>query len=137
MCVKCREVRLFCLFDDSNASSSVTTMATDVKVYRDVTWREATWEELGKLGLPMDPGAWRENENVGSLVRGSSVVSAAAATPLNRSVDGRRSGPCGLPSMSLPLPPLESLLSRLPIIPLPVDLPRHSYFVVSDVIRKI
>ena len=64
VCVKCREVRYFCLFEKAASSGVANNIGEDVKVntiYRDVTWKEATWEELGKRTLPMDPAAWRES----------------------------------------------------------------------------
>ena len=71
VCVKCREVRYFCLFEKAASSCVANNIGEDVKVntiYRDVTWKEATWEELGKRTLPMDPAAWRESyENATGL----------------------------------------------------------------------
>jgi len=96
VCVKCREVRYFCLFDNN-----VKGCGRDVQVntiYRDVVWREASWDELGRLSLPTDPGAWREDAN-------------ASATTSHTQVQT-----------------LASMLPRLPTVSLPDDLPRYSYF---------
>ncbi|KAL7540676.1 hypothetical protein ACHAXR_010296 [Thalassiosira sp. AJA248-18] len=96
VCVKCREVRYFCLFEDSVSNEN------DVRanaIYRDIVWREATWDELDRLALPVDPAAWREGGNAGG------------AAP-------------GMPT----LPPLASLLTRLPLVEIPYDLSRFSCF---------
>ena len=105
VCIKCREVRYFCLFDDSVGSGSNEQGDVQVNaIYRDVVWREASWEELGRLSLPTDPAAWREDGNVGGTVSG----------------------------MPAP-PPLASLLTRLPSVVLPEDLFRFSCFNVAKV----
>jgi hypothetical protein len=66
VCIRCREVRYFCLFDErsNNSGGGTWSASQNVRVntiYRDIVWREASWDELGKLGLPMDPAAWRES----------------------------------------------------------------------------
>mmetsp|Transcript_25283 Transcript_25283/g.45525 ORF Transcript_25283/g.45525 Transcript_25283/m.45525 type:complete len:459 (-) Transcript_25283:207-1583(-) len=99
MCVKCRDVRYFCLFDDSNGSNEKDVRVNTI--YRDVVWREATWEELGRLALPTDPAAWREEGNGGGTAPG------------------------------MPAPPaLAALLTRLPVVALPDDLPKFACFEV-------
>lgn len=106
VCVKCREARYFCLLDDNDSSSS-SLGGNNVQrntIYRDVIWKQAKWEELGRLGLPTDPAAWREDGN-------NAGVSTAA-----------------LGMMPLPPPPLASLLTRLPVVPLPIDLSSFAYF---------
>lgn len=96
VCVKCREVRMFCFFGgEKNLPQGVEKN----KIYRDVLWREASWEDLGMLGLPLDPGAWREESNVGAV---------------------------GAP-MTSQSPPLAALLTRMPSVSLPGDLPRYSF----------
>ncbi|KAL7467366.1 hypothetical protein ACHAXS_007605 [Conticribra weissflogii] len=75
VCIKCREVRICCPLGDvpiesgvderlkSKPQSTQPTLGNVAKantIYRDVTWREASWEELGDLGLPKDPKAWRD-----------------------------------------------------------------------------
>ena len=65
VCIRCREVRYFCLFDEgsNNSGGGTRILSQNVRVntiYRNIVWREASWDELGKLGLPMDPAAWRE-----------------------------------------------------------------------------
>lgn len=99
MCVRCREVRYFCSFFDEVGADDYGDTNDDGAVranmiYRDVTWREATWEEIGDAGMPTDPAAWRED---------------GKATP----------------------PPLASLLTRLPSVPLPDDIPRFSCFDIN------
>lgn len=58
VCVKCREVRYFCLFRDKG-SRGVDGVELNT-IYRDVSWREASWEELSRNYLPTDISAWRE-----------------------------------------------------------------------------
>ena len=97
VCVKCREVRYFCLFDNN-----VNGCGRDVQVntiYRDVVWREASWDELSGMSLPTDPGAWREDVNAGATTTSHTQVQT-----------------------------LASMLPRLPTVSLPDDLPRYSYF---------
>ncbi len=59
--VRCREVRCFCLFDAGGNQNIIGTRANTI--YRDIVWRDATWDELGRLGLPTDPAAWREGRH--------------------------------------------------------------------------
>ncbi|KAL7481186.1 hypothetical protein ACHAW6_006865 [Cyclotella cf. meneghiniana] len=70
VCVKCREVRMFCFFGDHGGSGE-TLLGGDVEentVYRDVVWREASWDDLLMMGLPVDPAKWREDrENAGMI----------------------------------------------------------------------
>ena len=96
VCVKCREVRYFCLFDNN-----VKGCGNDVQVntiYRDVVWREASWDELSRLSLPTDPSAWRED------------------------------GVAGVTTSRTQAQTLASMLPRLLTVSLPDDLPRYSYF---------
>jgi len=93
VCIRCREARYFCLFEHDSVGGD-GDINKDVRantIYRDVVWRETKWEELGRLGLPMDPAAWRE--------------------------DGNAAG----------MPPLATLLTKLPAVPLPADLPRFAF----------
>jgi len=99
--VRCREVRYFCLFDNNDGSIEHDKVRPNT-IYRDVVWREAAWGELGRLALPTDPAAWREED--GNVLRG------VAGT--------------GMP----PSPPLASLLARLPTVALPDDLPKFACF---------
>ena len=118
VCVKCREVRYFCMFDDSSSSSSGGSNEVDNAqvntIYRDVVWREAAWEELGRLALPMDPAAWRED--------GNGVVGGTTAAR---------------PGMLSPPPPLASMLTRLPVVSLPSDLSRFAYFQHDGIMNKL
>ena len=70
VCVKCREVRMFCFFGD-RGSSGETLLGGDVEentIYRDVVWREASWDDLLMMGLPVDPATCREDrENAGMI----------------------------------------------------------------------
>eukprot|EP00569_Conticribra_weissflogii_P001844 CAMPEP_0171352066 /NCGR_PEP_ID=MMETSP0878-20121228/40529_1 /TAXON_ID=67004 /ORGANISM="Thalassiosira weissflogii, Strain CCMP1336" /LENGTH=474 /DNA_ID=CAMNT_0011857533 /DNA_START=31 /DNA_END=1455 /DNA_ORIENTATION=+ len=108
VCIKCREVRICCSFEDVPIASGVDGLqkqktqstqqnfgkiAKSNTIYRDVTWREAAWEELGELGLPKDPKLWRD-ENGGNN--------------------------------ALSQNPLAALLMKLPLVPLPNDLPAYS-----------
>ena len=100
VCVKCREVRYFCLFDNN-----VKGCGNDVQVntiYRDVVWREASWDELSGMSLPTDPSAWREDVNAGVTTSHTQVQT------------------------------LASMLPRLLTVSLPDDLPRYSYFVAAS-----
>ena len=66
VCLKVREVRMFCYFGQANAALKVERHT----IYRDVTWREANWEDLIQLGLPSDPARWRCNgENAAVLAQ--------------------------------------------------------------------
>ena len=58
VCVKCREVRYFCLFED-RGGRGVDGVELNT-IYRDISWREASWEELRQHYLPTDVSAWRE-----------------------------------------------------------------------------
>ena len=103
VCVRCREVRYFCSFEDvSDDEGERVVVARANVIYRDVSWREATWEELRDAGMPTDPAAWREGGSAGG----------------------------GAPGMPAP-PPLASLLMRLPSVSLPDDIPRFSCFDAS------
>ena len=106
VCVKCREVRYFCLLDnDSSSAAAAAEGSCKVNVvYRDVTWREASWTELNKRNLPVDPSAWMEH-TTGSA----------------------RSGVGGLSSPTGALP-FAALLTKLPVVSTPDDLPKHSFF---------
>jgi len=104
VCVRCREVRYFCSFEDvrdDDGERGVVVARANV-IYRDVSWREAAWEELRDAGMPTDPAAWRERGSVGG----------------------------GAPGMPAP-PPLASLLMRLPSVSLPDDIHRFSCFDAS------
>lgn len=57
--VRCREVRYFCLFDAGGGNQNINGTRANT-IYRDIVWRDATWDELGRLGLPTDAAAWRE-----------------------------------------------------------------------------
>ena len=110
VCVKCREVRYFCLLDGNDGTSAEATIASSVGnnckpnvVYRDVTWREASWAELNKMNLPMDPSAWMEH---------------------NLSASGGGIGG----NISTGVPSFASLLTKLPAVSTPDDLKKHSYF---------
>ncbi|KAL7457216.1 hypothetical protein ACHAWC_008726 [Mediolabrus comicus] len=105
VCVKCREVRYFCLLDNDSSTAAAADGSCKVNVvYRDVTWREASWTELNKRNLPVDPSAWMEH-TTGSA----------------------RSGVGGLSSPTGALP-FAALLTKLPVVSTPDDLPKHSFF---------
>jgi type 2A phosphatase activator TIP41 len=117
VCVKCREVRYFCAFNNAIIDHAfVDNVVHDEDnnnivranvIYRDISWKEATWDELSMTGMPTDPAAWREeNSNNIAAVRG---------------------GSSGLTTS----PPLATLLTQLPSISLPMDIPRFSYFDTS------
>lgn len=120
VCVKCREVRYFCAFnnvmidhavvddveDDDDEDRDDLIVRANV-IYRDISWKEATWDEIGMAGMPTDPAAWREENS-----NGNKKIAA----------------PCGGLTTS---PPLASLLVQLPSITLPIDIPRFSYFDTS------
>ena len=75
--VRVKEVRIFskfnCNIDDStpkekvdmnankdgNNTLSSNTRTNQIKVYRDVTWRESPWAKLSSFQLPTDVKAWR------------------------------------------------------------------------------
>ena len=99
--IRCREVRCFCLFEATGRNNSRSYSVQENTIYRDIVWKEATWEELGKLGLPMDPAAWREC--------GGHPVAAASSGG-------------GGPQQ------LASLLARLPTVPLPEDMPQFACY---------
>ena len=66
VCLKVREVRMFCYFGKVNAELNVERHT----VYRDVIWREANWDDLIQLGLPDDPARWRgDGENAAVLAQ--------------------------------------------------------------------
>ncbi|KAL3769762.1 hypothetical protein ACHAWO_011290 [Cyclotella atomus] len=66
VCLKVREVRMFCYFGDDVGAAALGIDANTV--FRDVCWREASWEDLLKLGLPTDPARWRcDGENVAGV----------------------------------------------------------------------
>ena len=122
VCVKCREVRYFCAFnnvmiehavvddveddDDEDRDDLIVIVRANV-IYRDISWKEATWDEIGMTGMPTDPAAWREENS-----NGNNKIAAAR---------------CGLTTS----PQLASLLMQLPSITLPIDIPRFSYFDTS------
>ena len=65
VCLKIREVRMFCYFGKADP-----TLRVDKNVIcRDVVWREIMWDDLLNLGLPTDPAKWREGENAGDFAR--------------------------------------------------------------------
>lgn len=110
VCVKCREVRYFCAFEnvtfDNNDDiveydDDSNTVRANV-IYRDISWKEATWDEIGVAGMPTDPAAWREENS-------------------------NNNGSPGLTTS----PPLATLLMQLPTISLPIDIPSFSYFGTS------
>ena len=106
VCVKCREVRYFCLLDNNSSSTAAAAADGSCKVnvvYRDVTWREASWTELTKRNLPVDPSAWMERN-------GNSATSSVG----------------GLSSTGAL--PFAALLTKLPVVSTPNDLPKHSFF---------
>ena len=83
-------------------------------IYIDAAWRETAWYELRGLALPIDQGAWIEdgNHTVGSSGNNNQTGKAVVFA---------------VPSLLI-LPPLATLLARLPVVSLPDDLPRFSYF---------
>lgn len=106
VCVKCREVRYFCLLDGNDglktSATTISIMGNNCKpnvVYRDVTWREASWEELRKMNLPLDPSAWMESNGSGSGIRGN---------------------------FSTGIPTFAALLTKLPTVSTPVHLKKHA-----------
>lgn len=56
--LRCRDTRIFHRFDDDDAHMA--------KVYKDVTWREAKWEELPGLQLPSDVSSWNNSDETKS-----------------------------------------------------------------------
>ena len=52
--VRCRDVRFFHLFEMK-------------VIYRDITWREATWDTLKILRLPTSPSFWNSDKCAGYL----------------------------------------------------------------------
>ena len=106
VCVKCREVRYFCLLDNSSTTTAASGSNCRVNtIYRDVTWREASWAELNKRNLPVDPSAWMEH--TGSAIISGGGLSATAG--------------------ALPFP---ALLTKLPVVSTPDDLPDHSCIIL-------
>jgi type 2A phosphatase activator TIP41 len=118
VCVKCREVRYFCAFNNAiiDHHAVVDNVVHDEDnnnivraniIYRDISWKEATWDELSMTGMPTDPAAWREenSNNIAAVRRGSSGLTTS--------------------------PSLATLLMQLPSISLPIDIPRFSYFDTS------
>jgi type 2A phosphatase activator TIP41 len=70
VCLKVREVRMYCYFGED---SLIALGVENHTVYRDLNWREATWDDLLKLGLSTDPARWRgdgENAAVVSQMMG-------------------------------------------------------------------
>ena len=66
VCLKVREVRMFCYFGSESSAASLGIQVHTV--YRDVSWREASWDDLLKLGLPTDPARWRnDGENAAAV----------------------------------------------------------------------
>lgn len=75
--VRVKEVRIFSKFNinsddgsskgkvemnankDENNTLSSNTRTNQIKVYRDVTWRESSWAKLSSFQLPTDVKAWR------------------------------------------------------------------------------
>ena len=113
VCVKCREVRYFCLLDGNddatNASATNTgSLGNSCKpnvVYRDVTWREASWAELSKMNLPVDPSAWMEQNRSGS---GGGIGGNFSTAVLS----------------------FAALLTKLPVVTVPEDLEKHACFIL-------
>ena len=103
VCVKCREVRYFCLVNGDDGTNAATLSCRQNTIYRDVTWREATWEKLKEMDLPLDPTAYME-QNTGAS--GGSFGSNCST---------------GIPSFA-------ALLARLPVLSVPFDLYEHSCY---------
>jgi len=78
VCVKCREVRYFCLFDNVKGCGRDVQVNT---IYRDVVWREASWDELSGMSLPTDPSAWREDGIAGSHTQVQTLASMLPRLP--------------------------------------------------------
>ena len=116
VCVKVRDVRMFCLFDNSSGVNNSRQHVKVNTIYRDISWREASWEELGKLGLPMNPSAWMENDGV--VTTNAKSVAGVGGAGMGRSSSSSR--------VALAAPPLAALLTRLPTVTLPIDLPAYS-----------
>ena len=65
--IRCRDTRILYEFPSShyNHSNPTTTTTTTTPpcpcpcIYRDICWREASWEELKSLNLPLDVRMWR------------------------------------------------------------------------------
>jgi hypothetical protein len=102
VCVKCREVRYFSLLDGDLPAAAGGNCKVNA-IYRDVTWREASWTELNKMNLPIDPSAWMEHN-----------VSARSSR-----IGGNTTGV---------VLPFAALLTKLPVVLMPDDLPKHSFF---------
>jgi type 2A phosphatase activator TIP41 len=52
--IRIKESRFLCKFDDDEAD--------EIKIYRDITWKECSWENLTKMNLPAHIGSWRIEE---------------------------------------------------------------------------
>ena len=52
--IRIKESRFLCKFDDDGAD--------EIKIYRDITWKECSWENLTKMNLPANIGSWRIEE---------------------------------------------------------------------------
>ena len=58
--VRCRETRFFHEFDpNNNDNEMMENENVNLCMYRDISWREATWNELSGFQLPTDVRMWR------------------------------------------------------------------------------
>lgn len=98
--LRVRETRIFHEFSSS-------------KIYRDVSWREAKWDDLYRaFGLPCDIRCWRIEQQPTSSPSSNACSSSIAASVSNQQQQQM----------------LQSLIGRLPLVKkLPDNIPSHSF----------
>jgi len=90
--VRVKEVRIFTKFHEENSSSDCMTL------WREISWRECRWNQLGQFGLPNHVQAWRLEDNT---------------------LTGKE--------LQLHQQRIQTMIRKLPIVPLPPDLSNISY----------
>jgi len=89
--VRVKETRIFIKFKGISEECTTT-------IWREVTWRECEWEQLGKIGLPNHVQAWRLEDH---------------------SLTGKE--------LQLHQQKIQTMIRSLPLAPLPPDLPKVSH----------
>lgn len=115
--VRCRDTRILHEFCKSNSTDN---NKTKVKIFRDISWKEAKWNDLNQLGLPQDIRMWMDGNE---RLRGQTDL---GTLPQNLSGQAHLRGKLIEQKQKQQGAYLHSLLNKLPVASLPNNLPCFS-----------
>jgi len=112
--IRVREVRFFCSFGDGNndnndKNNNKKKKMEEIKICKDVCWRECKWDTLNEYNLPHNVKLWRIEEDEFNININNNINNNNNA-PRQQSVQQR----------------IHGMIQRLPQVDLPISIPMYS-----------